>query len=784
MSSKKFGESTPFPGEIISGQDLSNTEINQETNREVGHKESDLQKQTEEILHGLSAAYPDSNESNSGVKKFREEYSSLTTDPTPEKLEVLIDAAIGSTPDLEKDQLTILSKVKDAASSKFKWAGRLMILTLALFVVHVFQLSIVSREKGQGESNNSDGIEKLDEPPMDRGAMAFYGWYFDKAKKHSTELSEDIKNSVENFQKILSDYISSSDNKLVVPLHTWEFIFRQNLKKPESVGEFISMAAEPVTVAMSVKYDKDDWLIQQSVGDTPESFTVNIDNIRYEYARDYKNATPEEKAKMEEDIRTGTDVLLKQLLPTLTGVSLFPTEDIKKEAERFNQNGAVKSVDVFGTASGEANSGPKPTLDQNSPDNISLSQLRAEHAASVVKSLLAENGLSPEKITAKGQGELHLSSEERQQLLEVSSAVKIDSKLAEDPKLLELIERFNDGKITNIDALAELEQIVGSKRKISLDVEVGDKTATLVLPLPLLIGLIALMSVKISHDKYSGGAVLDAHFIPGSRSINSQEDLDKAFEYGKKRIGNKEKTQDRAKSYFGSDEPQPGVAIQEKNGDIEPVDNQMLAEEIQDLLPHKESNKRDIRARVGLEFNEDDSIEDRTGTLALILDRYARMTPTVTHQLDRRTRHEFTATARIRPTNISAEKTISFGGDYLSNTTDLLNIYNDWEAMQNLLPQIIQKEDSNPAPAEFDLSDKAVKFEFAALKPSSTSQERGRYGMNRRDYLFFNADPKKNFLSITIENIGRYKLDMIKLSEIADEHLSKMKLEVVPDATE
>ncbi len=532
----------------------------------------------------------------------------------------------------------------------------------------------------------------------------------------------------DDFNKPEAFPIKIDGNKLTIPTGAKsELLFRENITWPKSVSDLGKMVLEPISIAYNTTYGKDDYYTRYFFGNGDNDFTLEAD-FPYEYARQFDNATPIEKEAMEQKMRDSAKAMFAELLPQLYGYSFFSTDEFQQKAGELRGNATIKQAEVTGYASGESDN----KLDANDPRNLNLSGLRAENAAKVLQKMFQEQNIQVGEIGHKAGGEIHLNQQERVDLLKESHELKIGPNGPEDKQITHLIERYNAGQINHTEAEVVLKQIVGGKRKVAVNIEVGDKSGTIVIPFPLLLGLLLLVGKTFIEDPFSdertGGKVneLYAHFISRKEDGNEEgsdieTEIDKAINPSFLRKWSVEKVdrKDRIKGF--SDEAENSDAVRDA---------------IIENSNHRSSKKRAPKIRAELELNPEATMEDRVGSLGFFVDRYLRMTPTVVNQ--------------TRP--------------HSGTITDMVNVYNDPEAMAELLQRIaIPQENQQKVPA-FDLSDHRIRFEMSGIKPSQIYG----YDKNRRKSV--------THCYVSIERYkGVYKIDKDKLAVISDQYREKIK---------
>lgn len=175
------------------------------------------------------------------------------------------------------------------------------------------------------------------------------------------------------------------ENKHVIVENDYGGVFiKQNLRRPESLVDVGKILLEPLTFGMKICIDKKYIMpIRVITGSSNEEPFIFEADVPYEYAQNFKKATPIDQQKMEIEMEEKSRVLIEQILPKIVGLSFF-----KEEVKNIRQSGSVKvtEVRIDGFASGESDC----SLDRDNPKNQQLSELRAENAAYVLQKLFKD----------------------------------------------------------------------------------------------------------------------------------------------------------------------------------------------------------------------------------------------------------------------------------------------------------------------------------------------------------------------------------------------------------
>ena len=260
-----------------------------------------------------------------------------------------------------------------------------------------------------------------------------------------------------------------------------------NIKFPESLSEAGKMFVEPVTFSIATVYDERTPIAKVIFGGKEKindnDFIVNFD-VPYQYARDFKTATPVDQAKMEEEMLRNAKKLFDLLLPSVMGVSFYKENF---SAGQDNKSAiSINKLDIKGFASPESQDG----LNTDSLFNRELSTARAHNAADVLRAIFQKKGIGVNNISYEGKGEIELSEEEKNELLKTAD-IQIDKNgQVKDKKVMDLIEQYNRGTITQAQINQAMDSIVGEKRKVSIEVDLKERKGVIAVPIPLFIMLL------------------------------------------------------------------------------------------------------------------------------------------------------------------------------------------------------------------------------------------------------------------------------------------------------
>jgi len=315
------------------------------------------------------------------------------------------------------------------------------------------------------------------------------------------------------------------------------YAIQHNLEKPESLAEFSKMLIEPVSISFSFPYGKDNLvaIIRTKLGYGEKETQIVDVEIPYKYAEQFDKADPKDKEKMKEQAMEDAEKLFEEILTNVFGPSFF-----KKDAEEHHREFStpiteVSAMDVEGFASPESTKG----INLKDVRNQKLSKLRAENASETIRELFKEKNIGVEEITFHGGGEVALDDEELKKL--ANEAVQLDLSNPNDKqgvKVLEIIEKYNDGSITEESAKELLDEIVGSKRKVAIHLEIDKEKKILVLPIPLLLSVgWGIKKILNTYEwwRNRGGKYLPHSFIRSQDPKKPTEEVprikDNVFEY-------------------------------------------------------------------------------------------------------------------------------------------------------------------------------------------------------------------------------------------------------------
>jgi hypothetical protein len=226
--------------------------------------------------------------------------------------------------------------------------------------------------------------------------------------------------------------------------------------------------------------------------ETTERDTLYIE-MPNEFARDFKNyelLDPEDKRKAAEYM---ADQIRIQLANEYHGLRWSKEiSDARHQGQAGSPEalpeGRVTALRVKGTSSPEARfkGGESLLSGQIEDENLQLAENRARTGIKLTLDELIDLGIDTSQI----EGAIDITAEEIQFTdQELSILVGLAGAKDGDPyeAVMQLINDYNDGKIKDPDTISQLDQIVGSKRMVQIEVEIEKKGKTRwFLPLPLL----------------------------------------------------------------------------------------------------------------------------------------------------------------------------------------------------------------------------------------------------------------------------------------------------------
>jgi hypothetical protein len=441
--------------------------------------------------------------------------------------------------------------------------------------------------------------------------------------------------------------VTLGDRSIIVQGESSGLFARHNLRRPESLLDFGKMLVEPASIGMKFRLGRESWPARILTGsDETDPFLFALD-VPYEYARDFERASPVDRRKMQEDMASRAQALLEQVLPLVFGLTVHQNE-VRQDMSRYSVS-RLDTVSIDGFASGESDRG----VDTDDPRNQRLSELRAENAAQVLEQLFRERGVAVNEIRHRGQGELHLLSEERRALLQDATELKIGPDgLPENKLLLELIKKYNAGQIKPGEALERLEQMVGGKRKVAIKVQTEERDFVLVLPV-IPIPPRRLLEWFRGWFRGQPGRVY-AHFLPHTeqnRPLSPPERRQARAQGSRLRndegVTNKvSRLRDTIKGYSA-----PGESSAETRDEV--------------VAGARHLRKRAGRERLELAFDPNLSGEQRLRGLAYLVNHYGHL-----------------ATRILRP-----------GG---RRDFDLVNVYHEPQLMERLLNDVVRRQPNDP----------------------------------------------------------------------------------------
>lgn len=517
-------------------------------------------------------------------------------------------------------------------------------------------------------------------------------------------------------------------DKVVIEGDKYGLFAKHNLRMPESLVELGKMFVEPVSFGIKFKVGKDSFLQTKVLsGQEQDPFMFEVD-IPYEYAEDFRKASPVDREKMEKDMEEKAQVLLEKILPQVIGFSFF-----KEELQDIGHHSSkISEVRIDGFASPES----KTDIGIQDLRNEKLSELRAENASYVLKKLFDRKGIQVEEIKYRGEGELPLSLEEREKLLEDVYQIRLaEEGEPENEALMELIKNYNDGEITAKQVREDLDRIIGSKRKVSIRVETNEKDYVLVLPAPIFLIAGAELLRRLSRRRLEKRP--PAVYVEFISSPEGKE-MDDALRAQARKIGKNIRTplgevspfKDESKVYTG-----------EENFQME------YGEEVLKGTPHR--RKKRARQKVELDFNPSLPLKERVQALGFLLDRYLRMTPTL-----------------MRSRSIVGTR----------KSFDLINICKDKEALEEFINRVVKpipiamtrlaSKERNPIHLS---SNSKIIFEFLPRR-GRTSRLLGQDTnplAKRRNRVFLTF--------VSIDGRASYILDSAILANLADQYLKNKR---------
>lgn len=273
-----------------------------------------------------------------------------------------------------------------------------------------------------------------------------------------------------------------------------EIVLRENFKPDGSVFDLMKFVAEPIDISISIPRQEGNtagmiWRLFRS-GSGPESPYKIIIDVPFEYAKDFETSDPKDKKEMIDEIKKASEEVLSKVPAKFLGLPTFFEEDIVDHHKENNPLPiSINSIEVRGFASPEGRT--KYSLDMKDGENDFISEIRAENAATILNKVLEAGGYSFEPIKYKGAGQIQLSEKEKKELVEIAKNDLDFAHENDQAKMIhKLIEKYNDQEITEQDAKEKLDEIVGNKRKVSLEMEVEGKRLVFVVPGWLLWGVL------------------------------------------------------------------------------------------------------------------------------------------------------------------------------------------------------------------------------------------------------------------------------------------------------
>ncbi|MEK7600516.1 MAG: hypothetical protein AAB463_00965 [Patescibacteria group bacterium] len=213
-------------------------------------------------------------------------------------------------------------------------------------------------------------------------------------------------------------------------------------------------------------------------------------HLPYEYSRGFDTATSVDPEGQERLVQYVDQEVEKQLADVLYGFARSKEVYGLHHEQPGLQDVRITRIAVTGLASPE---GPEHkganTLEQEAIDqeNIALGELRASHALEAMREGFARKGISADQLEAAAmqvQGEeLQFSESEQAELAELA---KDENGVDSLEKIFNLIRKYNNNE--PLEHKGRLDEILSSKRGVKITVSYeGDKSETLIIPVPLLL---------------------------------------------------------------------------------------------------------------------------------------------------------------------------------------------------------------------------------------------------------------------------------------------------------
>ena len=345
------------------------------------------------------------------------------------------------------------------------------------FISRLGKISAI--RKGMGILALATSLEYLEAEAANRNELAVSGDIY------ATEKLKGVPTRLKPPSIIVGDnYAGIKDNK-------FSGAIQHNIHWPESLWDAGKMFIEPISFVMEFPYGKEGAVARfliKNPEDRQSAFVVDVD-IPYKFAADFERAEPQNQEKMEREMLGNARGLFEKLVPTIFGPSFWKKETLADTARFKDSSVSIEKMKITGFASPETNEG----VNLEDARNQQLSKLRAENAAYVLRNIFSKNGIGTKSITYRGEGEIPLDENEIQRLLQTAYALRIEEKGISDKTIADLIERYNAGNINDLEALKNLHQIVGEKRKVAVYLELDERKGILIIPIPILLLLLGLL---------------------------------------------------------------------------------------------------------------------------------------------------------------------------------------------------------------------------------------------------------------------------------------------------
>ncbi len=234
--------------------------------------------------------------------------------------------------------------------------------------------------------------------------------------------------------------------------------------------------------------------LQVEIGTETEHYNKSLIRIPYKYSRNFNTAEAESEDSKKEAVKYIEESIKKELVEKL--VFWDPTNSAE-DVYRLHHKGEtpnlskvkINNIRIIGLSSPE---GPEEkgkrslAIGNVDKENISLSEKRAGNMDPEVREALKMLGIEIDVISEIKAEEVQFSEAELATLDSLAKSSGIDDAVDELESAFILIKEYNNGKIKDKSMISKLDEIVGSKRMVEIEITYDEnKKEKHVVPIPL-----------------------------------------------------------------------------------------------------------------------------------------------------------------------------------------------------------------------------------------------------------------------------------------------------------